>query len=316
MLRPSISKVHTIVFGGLLVAISALVLSQGTAKADNTGYIITMSPSSTELSANPGASTNSTFAAVNEGTAGYTLGLSVAPYHVAGVNYDPEFNVLPGKTDASKWLHLNTASGQILGPGKAQTISYSLNVPAGTAPGGYYAVIFASAIPPTNNGVTAINRVGDIIYITVNGPVKKTGDLKSVGLPYVSFAKKLSMGALVQDTGGVHFITNVNVKVKSIFGHVAYNANLQRYVLPQTERLVSTTWTNVPLFGIYEVSRSATVFGKTLQLPNHWLVIISPVLLICIILGIALIVAAIFMLRSSHKSTPPETPQVKPDVQP
>lgn len=274
----------TLLVMGLLLGLSFMVLHQSRANAASSSYSITMTPSSTQLSALPGGSANSSFSVINEGVTGYTMTISVAPYHVFGDNYSPEFNVLPGTTDASKWISLSAPATQNLAAGKVQSIHYSLNVPAHTAPGGYYAVIFAEAVPPSSSGVTALNRVGDILYITVEGPVVQRGSISPVKLPYISLGNNLPLGLLIRDSGGLQFITNVNITATSLFGGAVYSAQLQRYVLPQTQRLVSVSWTHLPLFGIYKISRTATVVGKTQSLKPQWVLIIRPWLLVVLLL--------------------------------
>jgi hypothetical protein len=302
-------------FVSLLVAGILVLLNHSNVGAStSSGNSITITPSSTELSAPPGGSENSTFSVVNDGSTDYTMEVSVSPYHVVGVSYDPQFSVLPGTTDASKWIQLSGPATQDLGPGKVQNISYTLNVPANTAPGGYYAVIFAESIPPAGKGVTALNRVGDIIYITVDGAVTKTGVVKTANTPLLVTGKSLSIGLIVQDTGGLHFLTNAHIKVTSLFGHVAFEANLQRYVLPQTQRLITSNWASLPVFGIYKINRSATVFGNTQNLPTEWVIIIRPWLLIGIILVVLFIIALGIRKHKSHRGASTKSSRKKTNV--
>jgi hypothetical protein len=278
-------------YSGLLLIILIFFIKSSNRAAAASSYSITMTPSSTEIAAPPGGSTSSSFSVINEGSTGYTMTLSVAPYRVVGDNYNPEFTTLPGTTDASKWIHLN-ANSQYLKTQQLQNISYSLNVPTGTAPGGYYAVIFAETEPPASTGVTAHNRVGDILYITVNGPVVQQGSLQSTKLPHIVFGNSLTPGLIVRDTGGLHFLSTVNLTATGLFGRTAFEANLQRYVLPQTQRLVSASWNHLPIFGVYKVNRTATVAGQLQTLPSQWVVIIRPWLPI----GISLVVLAVIVL--------------------
>lgn len=283
-----------VLLAGLFTLVSLSTLWRpASADARASSYSITMTPSSIELSAPPGGSTSSSFSVVNEGLTNYTMAVSVAPYRVVGDNYNPQFNALPGTTDASQWIHLSAPANQNLTAGKVQSVDFSLNVPAGTAPGGYYAVIFAEAIPPSSAGVTSLNRVGDILYITVQGPVVQSGIISGAPLSHVILSKNLALGALVKDTGGLHFLTSVQITAISILGRTAFQANLQRYVLPQTERLVTASWNNLPVFGIYKINRSATVAGKLQSLPTKWVVIIRPWLLIVIIILVLFIIGLV-----------------------
>ncbi len=281
---------------------SIVAMSVGTLKAYALdSYSISMTPSSTEIHAAPGSSATSTFTVVNQGLNSYPIALSVAPYHVVGDTYDPIFTTLPGKTDASAWIHFTGAINPTLDAGKVQTITYSLNVPSGAEPGGYYAVIFAETNPATSgNGVTAHNRVGDILYITVDGPVANKGTLQAP-TPDVSsiiFDDKTDLGVLVGDTGGIHFLTAANISVTSLFGNTVFSAHLERYVLPQTERLVSTSWTSLPPIGIYKINRDATVAGSDQHLATKYVFIIRPWLLaVMVAFIVAVVTIGVIMYR-------------------
>lgn len=286
----------------LLLACCLSLITTGTSSAVSNvspvrgaGYSITMTPPSTQLQAPPGGSTNGSFTVINEGNVGYNMALSVAPYYVVSDSYQPKFTLLPGKTDASAWIHLSGPTTQYLKAGLPLNIGYSLTVPPGTAPGGYYTVIFAETEPPASKGgVTAHNRVGNILYITVAGPVVKQGSVTGTHLPRLVLGSSLPIGLLVKDTGGLHFLTTASIAATNEFGsHIAYKAQLQRYVLPQTERVVSTTWSAVPLVGVYKIDRSATVFGHRQSLPSQTVIIIRPWLLIIIVL---LIIAVLTLL--------------------
>jgi len=289
---------HTVskrsLLAGLLLAVLFVLLQPGSTRAATVGgsYTITMTPSSTELHAPPDGTTSSSFGVVNEGKTGYNMTLSVAPYRVVGDDYNPQFTLLPGKTDASKWIHFNAPSTQYLAAGQTQNISYTLDIPPGTAPGGYYAVIFAENEPPPSRGVISHNRVGDILYITVDGPVLKQGSLLATQLPHLFLGSSLPLSLIIRDTGGLHFLTTVNLDATSATGRTAFQASLQRYVLPQTQRLVTTTWVHVPLFGLYKINRSAVVAGQVQTLPAQWVVFIRPWLLIpgvLVVLGVVTI---------------------------
>jgi hypothetical protein len=236
-----------------------------------------MTPSSTKLSVPPGGSTKNSFEVINAGDTSYNISVSAAPYQVEGINYDPLFTQQPGTTNASKWVRFTSTTTQSLLAHKLTNINYVVTIPHGTAPGGYYAVLFAETTPTTNShGVVSRNRVGNILYITVQGQVKTGGTLQSVATPYITRASSLPLAMLVGNTGGVHFVTVTNVTVKSVFGKDVFRASLQRYVLPQTVRKISATWGSMPPLGLYHIERSATIAGVYRQLPSQWLVVVHP----------------------------------------
>jgi hypothetical protein len=265
---------------------------------------IAATPSSAELTIAPGKSASENLEIINQGTDSFRVKAYVAPYHVQGIDYDPQFTQLPGTVNASKWVTLTTPEATTLAPGKLLHIAYQVQVPAGTAPGGYYAVIFAETTPTKNaNGVVAHNRVGEILYLTVAGKVETKGKVEGPNLDRFNMSGTLSVPTLVSNTGGVHFQSKVTVTVKNVFGKTIFTQSEQRYVLPQTQRQVVIQWDNLAPLGIYKISREATVPGGRQQLPARWVVMVQPWLLVAIlIIAAALITAIVRRIQGRRKS--------------
>src|SRR5690606_12411943 len=114
----------------------------------------------------------------------------------------------PGTVDASKWITLEQTTKSLSAQSSFLT-NYTVTIPKDTAPGGYYAVIFAqtSREPSAQGGVTSLNRVGNIIYITVDGEVTINGDVTGSDVPGFTFNSYIPIGMKVSNTGGVHFET-------------------------------------------------------------------------------------------------------------
>jgi hypothetical protein len=241
---------------------------------------ITLSPSSTELSAPAGGSASGSLSVINDGTSGFAVKTYIAPYHVTGIAYDPSFTQLAGTTDPSSWVHLKSPTTATIGPGATVPFSYTVEVPKGTAPGGYYAVAFAETLPPDGGGVSSHSRVGDILYITVQGPVSQAGTLKAGTLHSLIIGSNLPLLAEVDNTGGLHFVTTVTFKlINPISNKPVYTASLDRYVLPQTTRQITSTAAPKSVIGLYKVEISASILGQTQTLPTQWVLIVHPIVL-------------------------------------
>lgn len=251
---------------------------------------ITVSPASTELSVDPGKTVEKSLDVINSGADTFSVKVYASPYHVVGENYDPAFTQLPGTIDASAWVKLYPTKKTVDGY-KLLTVPYTITVPAGTAPGGYYAVIFAETSTDTSaSGVLSRNRVGDILYITVNGTVTTSGQVTPDPLPLFTFGGPVSIGTKVSNSGGVHFKTTSVYSVTDITGKTVFTSRQEKYVLPQTVRQVAVSWTPSSLFNIYTIHRSASVGDMNKQLPDQKITVISPVILIgaVVIIGIAI----------------------------
>ena len=282
----------------LLVIASFAIIPFGSASAQSASQAITISPASTRLSINPGASTTETFEIINGATDGYTVDLSVAPYRVVGETYSPEFTQIPGTVDASQWVTLQQTTGFLDGY-KVLSTSYTVSVPANTPPGGYYAVIFAQTSQERVNGASGViphNRVGNILYITVNGDVKQSGSVTGNTIPLFQFSPSVPLNVKVANDGGVHFETKATFRITDITGKEVYKNEQERIVLPSTIRDISTSWVSTPPIGIYTVERSATAAGKTVTLDSKKVIVASPWFLICVTIFIGSIIT-LFVLR-------------------
>ncbi len=284
-----------------LLLIATLICTTQPAHAATLTQLINITPSSTAISVDPGASAQGSFDVINKGSDSLTLALSSAPYRVTGHSYNPSFTQLPGTVNASQWIKFNSVTTQTIAPQKLLAADYTVTVPAGTAPGGYYAVIFAqSASPNDKSGVIPEGRVGDILYITVNGTVKISGSLTASNLPFFSAGTPISIGVLVGNDGGLHFQSAVNVTVKDIFGKTVFTKTDNVYILPQTERQVSETWTPTAPIGLYHIERSASLpdVGRK-QLMNRIVIVVQPWVFIGIA-GLVLVVVALIMILRQH----------------
>lgn len=287
----------------LLVVATLIAVPAGVVSAQAASQAITISPASTRISVDPGASVTKDFEIINGGEDGYTVDLSVSPYRVVGEQYDPSFTQLPGTVDASEWVSLSKTSEQLDGQ-KVLTASYTVTVPQNTAPGGYYAVVFAQTSQKQEtdaSGVIPHNRVGNILYITVNGDVENKGDVKGGDVPLFSFASSIPLGMKVSNTGGVHFETKAAFRVTDFRGNEVFKNEVDRFVLPSTVRDISTNWDTPLPFGIYTVERSATVAGETVTLDSNKIIVISPWFLFCVVIFLGSIITLIVMRVHQRK---------------
>lgn len=292
---------HRLLFIGGLLAVAAVGLGVVTpVLAEQTNQYITLTPSSAELSLAPGKSIDGQVAIVNQGSGAFDVALSTAPYHVApdDVTYDPQFEPLDGKVNASQWVSLQTDSKQNIKPNDVVDVKYTVSVPASTAPGGYYAVVFAETTPTNmpEGGVVAHNRVGQILYITVEGAVQESGELENNDVTAFTVGTNVNSSSIIKNTGGKHFKTAYTTTVHSLFGKEVFTETKDAYVLPQTKRKVAANWNTSALVGIYKVSRSATLPSGTVTLPDVWVFTVQPVV-VFILLGGIIIGGALLVLK-------------------
>lgn len=285
-----LTRLVPLLFIGVAVILLSQIMSLKAYAEARTSQAVTLSPASTEVSIDSGSSVSKSIDIINSGIDNFNITLTTAPYYVSGTNYDPHFTQLPGTVDASKWVKLSLTKSAV-GGYKVFTIPYSIVVPQNTAPGGYYAVIFAeTSTDDTKTGVVSHNRVGNILYITVNGLVKSGGSLVGSPLSSVGFGGDVPITTKITNSGGTHFITKASYTVTNFKGDTVFSANTERYVLPQTEREISSSWSPQSFFGIFTVHRSATIAGALKSLPDEKILIINPWIIVAVAFVIGILV--------------------------
>jgi hypothetical protein len=279
------------------VVLGAVVSISGTAHA--TPEILTLTPTSAQPDLLPGASTTGSLQILDQGSSSFNVRIYTAPYSVKGENYTPDFTPIPGSPNVANWIKTSASKGSIAA-GQTLTVDYTLSVPAGTQPGGYYAVIFANEqLPKSAQGVVINEQVGEIFYITVAGPVKQAGKLLTWSSPFLQ-KPPISAVLRLENSGGLQYFSNVDITVSDIFGGPKYTLNTEKVILPLTIREIPMTWPHTPALGLFKVGGTATVLGKTVKLPTRYVLVVSSTVrrvLLIILIAIVLLIIVRFIVR-------------------
>lgn len=292
----------SLVIGGFFLGLAtALVITSRPAVAASASQHITMSPTGTEISVDPGGTYEGRATVVNQGSDNFAATISIAGYQTKNLTYDPVFKPIDGAPDVTKWITIDSGTDfKNVKPHQVLDIRYTLRVPEDTPPGGYYAVLFATAVPVAtpDQGVIHRNQVGNILYITVDGPMTRSGSVSAEPVSPISFGGPVIFPAVVANTGTVHFKTTYRVHVTSLFGDSVFTSATPAYVLPHTKRAVQAEWRPDSPFGVYKVVRTSTLPSGEKKLADSWVVVINPLLLVGVVL---LIIAVILWLVTRRK---------------
>lgn len=259
---------------------------------------ITITPTTATPYIKPGATYTGSVQVLDQGTTGYKYSLYTAPYHVSGEDYTPEFTLLQNAPKVVDWFHLLSAGGQI-NPGNVVTEKYSIVVPPHTQPGGYYAAIFAQATPPKSSSITLNERVGELFYIQVAGPVTQHGALLTWQTGTLQ-QPPLQSTLRIQDSGNLHFPATVHYEVDDVLGHPKYNLNTIKELLPQSIRRIPLSWDGAPPVGLFKVKGTVSYLGNTQTLPAKWVLVMSFGARIALV-GIFAVILAFLLGRTTYK---------------
>jgi hypothetical protein len=248
---------------------------QSLASADS-NQNIGIAPAIISKGLDPGSSTSDSLDITNFGVSSYSYTIYASPYGAASENYQPVFKKLPGFTTISSWFSFENDRGY-LAPGQTAVINYSINVPLGTAPGSYYAAVFAetssSAQPAKKDQVQLVQRVGTLFYINVTGKAYENGSINSWHVPL--FQSSPVVGSLKLANGGkLYYVSNVSVNFRDILGNVKYTFETQKIVIPKVVRNIPITWPKPPILGLYKVNGTVTIYGQK-HLSTHYVFIMS-----------------------------------------
>ncbi len=287
----------------VIVTVTAFALVSVHAHADSPpSKILTITPTTVKPTINPGSSTRGNFQIINQGSQAYSAYIYSAPYSVQGEAYTPDFAPLPGHSNIADWLKFTAAKATVK-PGQTLDVPYTVTVPVGTQPGGYYAVAFVETqTGKSKQGVIINERVGEIFYITVAGHVKNAGKLLSWASPFLQ-KPPLTAALRLENDGGIHYVSDIHISVQDILGHSKYDLTTQKVILPQTIRHIPVSWDAAPPFGLFKVTGTITVLGKPQSLDTKYVLVASQGVRIAG-LGIIAVLATFFGSRTlaRHKS--------------
>lgn len=269
-MRQALGVFAVVVASALLatVTVSAADSNDGTER-------ITLSPSSTTLKLDAGEIGSGTMKIKNDGDVAYGFSVYARPYGVTNELYEPDFTNQQSNAGVYKWIQFDQTKYQIQ-PGETIEVQYTLRVPVDAAPGGHYGVLFAETDERglEGTGVARKKRVGNLLYVTVNGSYKTSGTFKEFILPFWQTSAPVVSSVRVENTGNVDFRAKVSTTAKDLFGQTKYSYTGDPIVLPDTTRLMEMKWEAAPNFGFFKVSQVVEFLGQKHQ--NSGYVLIAP----------------------------------------
>lgn len=240
---------------------------------------LTISPLRTELTIAPGTVKTGQLTIYNTTTSDINVSMSAEAFGVINEQYDYTFD--PSSKIAS-WAHFDP-SALVLLAGKSAQVNYSIGIPLDAEPGGQYLSLFAATdIKSGTQGISTSERVGSLLYITVDGKVTHTGHLLKLLTPWTTVGSS-DWEATIQNTGTTHFISMYTMDVKTLWDSEVSSSSGSSLILPSTIRLVQGTIAQPDIPGIYKItytaslgdSPSVTIYRYILYMPVYgWIIIV------------------------------------------
>jgi hypothetical protein len=267
------------------IALCLVVFAPSATHAATDDESMTVSPISRHYQFDAGQATQDELTVINNGSVGYDVIVYARPYSVTSDSYEPNFVNTPHNADAYQWVQFATTKYHI-DAGQTVHVPYTLHVPATSAPGGHYGVVFVETQPSDSGSVVRRKRVGMVIYATVKGQYSTHGEAAGSTIPFWQFSPPLTAAVSTKNTGNSDFDDTATYTVKNVLGKVIYSGSNTYTVLPGTTRKISLGWSSAPWFGIYSVEvqhsflgQSPVAKGYVLMVPRWLYVVIALVII-------------------------------------
>lgn len=289
-------RVITTCLLALLLCVASLGATQTTHAASSTAPTkgLRITPVRQFLSADAGKTVDSTFTVTNLTDGTLDIQLTVQQFSVSDYIYD--YNFSPPTHD---WLHLSTRS-VTLQPHQDREIAYSVVVPSGGKPSGYYYTLFANATV-TTQGVKSTIQAADLLYLTVNGNLTRTSRLQGSHMPWISFGRSIPYSLQPIDTGNIHFFIYTSGQLHGWL--IGPGATPETHLLmPGKPRTIYGNIKAPILPGIYRATYGyKTESGETVM-QSRWLVFIPP-WFIALFLGALLLAGKFLPYKKNRKQS-------------
>jgi hypothetical protein len=227
----------------ILGVIAIILFSVSTSDA----LALTLTPVKIEITGDPGQTLHGEIGLYNEQAEQkvfYTTFENFEP----GSDEDGSPKFVGGGTGLSTWIQ--TESAVTLQPNQKQTVPYTITIPEGTEPGGYFSAIFFGGQNPdtlVNGEVSVGGKLGTLILLSVRGDIEEGAgimDFKTdqgrvyANLP-IAFSYRMS------NSGADRIVPTGDITVTNTFGMktTVLTANEKAgSVLPSSARRFSTSW--------------------------------------------------------------------------
>ncbi len=207
-----------------------------------------LSPTIIERAGDPGSKISSALRVTNDEGAERTYYFSIQKFVPNGENGQQDFLPLSDTSGLPSWLFIERSSVTVKA-GETQTIPFEIRIPSSTRPGGHYAAIFLSTLPPnqiSSSSTQVVARTGALVILRVNGSLSESYAIDRLALNGASFTHPpVAFSMLVRNTGDIHLVPQGTMTIRNMFGRVSatilVNPQGSR-VLPASNRLLSFAW--------------------------------------------------------------------------
>lgn len=219
-----------------------------------------------ELRVEAGQSERGVVKIYNETDQPLALTASVEPFTAQGEDNSPRYLPLDLSSDYVNWFKLADDS-LVLQPRQALVVPFTVSVPANTASGGYYAVIFwrtNGSNPGSEPAVGVASKVGTIVLLTVSGSVIEQGAVNSFSVEpsqATFFELPITFAVRFENTGNIYLKPHGTITLTNRLRTITLPVNSeQKLILPGASRRFDVVWGQASQAGLIQ-----RFWGQTVQ---------------------------------------------------
>jgi hypothetical protein len=223
----------------LIVSFFAVLTSVGTASA------LTVSPAKVEITGDPGTTIFGEIDLYNEQAEAKIFFSSFENFEPAGDSGAPRF--IGANDGLATWLSI--IDQVALDRAQRVKVPFSITIPAGTEPGGYFAAIFWGSSPPgtgASGEVSIGGKIGILVLLRVSGEVEESGGILDFGANKKLFSSvPIAFSYRINNTGGDRIVPLGDIAIKNTFRltSIKLPANQKEgSVLPSSARKFDVVW--------------------------------------------------------------------------
>ncbi|MFA5172734.1 MAG: hypothetical protein WC426_14320, partial [Sulfuriferula sp.] len=197
------------------------------------------------------------------------VNLSVRQFSVNDYDYQYIF-----RTPEYDWIALKQTQVDVQ-PHQSVKIAYTVTIPAGTTPGGYYFALFAST-DIVGPGLPGTVQAASLLYLRADGKLVRTSILQNDSIPLIVTGSVIPYKFDVRNTGNIHFSAYFYGQVRSLV-HLSQEVGTSHLLMPGAIRTVEGTVPSPILPGVYQVTYGYRVdFAQIITAKTAYIIYIPP----------------------------------------
>ncbi len=296
-------KKSTKIFSAALLVLSLFTFAKSSYAAASSA--ITAIPPRLELKGNPGEIIKTTLKVRNESEVSQNYSVYVDDFVVNDLLGTP---VPLSENVSSKWsLRKWIVAPDFLPVDKntTQNVPVTIRIPSSALPGGHYALITympnGDIKPGELKKTSSIigQRVGSIIYLTVNGKIKEEANVSSFTAPKFTERGPIEFLGKIENTSDVHITPKGQITISDFLNNKVANIPVEMgNIFPENIKQLNGVWNQKWGYGRYKAELNLVYGNKDSVLAATIYFWLFPIMLVIYILVAIVSVLTIIILLS------------------